>query len=253
MRNPLMTVSGRMNSALLSVAGISEEHKKYLNTGYCCPSCQAANTNLLGSITTSFYAADGHKVPLITGGALRGDTAECPKCGYRWKLYGTSAASPAPDESATEVLEAERSEEVFGEDRRVIDNIRSSSPITRTITFTKEWTRTYEIQSEKTQGAGGEVSFGLKDTAALKLSAEEKLRAAYSASNQSKETCSEQVTCEVQAHTRLTVVVRWKRLWQHGHVLVQRAGQELRIPFRVVVGVTFDQEQIEGSETATSG
>lgn len=246
MRNPLMTVSGRMNSALLSVAGISEEHKRYLTAGYCCPRCNASNTNMLGSITTNFYAADGHKVPLITGGALRGDTAECPKCRYRWKMYGKSDASPMPDETATEVLEAERSEEVFGEDRRVIDNTRSSSPITRGITFTKEWTRTYEIQSEKTQGAGGELSLGLKDTAALKLSAEEKLRTTYSASNQSKETCSEQVTCEVQGRTRLTVVVRWKRLWQHGHILLRRGGDELHVPFRVVVGVTFDQEQIEG-------
>jgi len=243
-----------MNSALLSVAGISEEHKTYLNSGFCCPSCHASNTNMLGSITTAFYAADGRKLPLITGGALRGDTAECPKCRYRWKLYGKSAAAPqTPEETATEVIEAERSEEVFGEDRRVIDNTRSSSPITRAITFTKEWARTYEIQNEKAQGSGGDITLGIKDAAALKLSAEEKLRTAYSASNQTKETCSEQVTCEVGPRTRLTVVVRWKRLWQHGHILLQRTGEEVRVPFRVVVGVTFDQEQIEGSEAATPG
>ena len=59
-------------------------------SGYRCPSCQAANTNLLGALTTNFYAADGRKLAVSwAGGAIRGDTAECPKCGHRWKVYGT--------------------------------------------------------------------------------------------------------------------------------------------------------------------
>ena len=75
-----------------------------------------------------------------------------------------------------EVVETDRSDEMFGEDRRVIDNTRSSASLTRTITFTKEWTRTYEIQTEKAQGSGAEFSLGVKDAAGLKVSSEQKLR-----------------------------------------------------------------------------
>ena len=247
MRNPLMSVSGRFNSALLGAFGISDEHRTYLSSGYRCPSCQAANTNLLGVMTTNFYAADGRKLSLMGGGAIRGDTAECPKCGHRWKVYGTSAAAPPTGDVAMEVVEMDRSEEIFGEDRRVIDNTRSSASLTRTITFTKEWTRTYEIQTEKAQGSGAEFSLGVKDAAVLKVSSEQKLRTTYSVSQETKETCSEQVTCDIAKHTRLTVVVRWKRIWQHGHIRLTREGAEVRIPFRVAVGMTFDQEQIEGA------
>ena len=105
-------------------------------------------------MTTRFYDADGKKLMLIAGGAVRGDTAECPKCGYRWKVYGTApVAGPAAD-VAMEIIETDRSDEMFGEDRRVIDNTRSASSLTRTITFSKEWTRTCEVQSEKAESGG---------------------------------------------------------------------------------------------------
>jgi hypothetical protein len=247
MRNPLMTVSGMMGSTLMSAFGISDEHKKYLSSGYRCPSCNASNTNFLGQMTTRFCDAEGKKLMLIAGGAVRGDTAECPKCGYRWKVYGTApVAGPAAD-LAMEIVETERSDEMFGEDRRVIDNARSSSSLTRTITFSKEWTRTYEVQSEKAEGGGAEFSLGVKDTAGLKVSSEEKLRSAYNVSQETKETCSEQISYNVEAHTKLTVVVRWKRIWQHGYFRVTRGDAELHIPFRVAVGMTFDQEQIDGA------
>jgi hypothetical protein len=235
-----------MSAAVMGAFGISDDHKRYLSSGYRCPSCQGPNTNFGGQLTTKFYSADGKKLMLITGGALRGDTAECPKCGYRWKVYGKTAPAPPTGDTELEVVESDRSDEVFGEDRRVIDNTRSSASLTRTITFTKEWTRTYEVQTEKAEGSGAEFSLGVKEAAGLKVSSEEKLRNAYSVSHETKETCSEQVTCNVEARTRLTVVVRWKRIWQHGYIRLVRQGAEVRIPFRVAVGMTFDQEQIEG-------
>ena len=247
MRNPLTSASGMVNSALMGAFGISEEHKKYLSAGYRCPNCQGANTNLLGALTTHFYNAEGKRLALIAGGAVRGDTAECPKCGYRWKVYGKATVAPPAGDADLEVVESDRSDEVFGEDRRVIDNTRSSGSLTRTITFTKEWTRTYEIQTEKAQGSGAEFTLGVKDVAGIKASSEEKLRNAYSVSHETKETCSEQVSCNVDARTRLTVVVRWKRIWQHGYIRLVRQGTEVRIPFRVAVGMTFGQEQIDGA------
>jgi hypothetical protein len=41
-------------------------------------------------------------------------------------------------------------------------------------------------------------------------------------------------------------VVRWKRIWQHGYIRLVRQAWKCG-SFRVAVGMTFDQEQIEGA------
>src|SRR5271165_7283702 len=131
MQNPLTLVSGKLNSAVMGAFGASEEHKKYLASGYRCPKCAAPNTNIFGTLQTHFYDSDGKRIMLMTGGALRGDTAECPKCLYRWKMYANTPVAPQPGSTDASVVETDRSEEVLGEDRRVIDNARSSSKLTR--------------------------------------------------------------------------------------------------------------------------
>jgi hypothetical protein len=79
----------------------------------------------------------------------------------------------------------------------------------------------------------------------LKLSSEEKVRRANSLSQDTKETCTEEMSCEVAAYKKLTIAVHWKRIWQHGFVHASQKGTPLQIPFRVAVGMTFDQQQID--------
>lgn len=251
MLNKLLAVSGSMSSALQGALGFSEEHRRFTASGWKCPRCDARLVNSLGSMTTNFYAADGHKLSQWAGAGLRADTVECPKCQYRWKLYGNAPAVPPPAAEVAEVVETERGEEFFGEDRRVIDNSRSSATPTRSFSFSKEWSRTFQVEVERAKGDGAELTLGAKDTAALRLSSEEKLRRTYSISQDTKETSTEDVSCQVPAHRKLTIVVRWKRIWQHGFVVVSQNGVPLRIPFRVAVGMTFDQEQIEEGEEST--
>ena len=68
-----------------------------------------------------------------------------------------------------------------------------------------------------------------------------------------KETSTEEVSCQAPAYRKLTVVVRWKRIWQHRIVVAMRDGEPLHIPFRVAVAVTFDQQQIEEDGPAMTG
>lgn len=59
------------------------------------------------------------------------------------------------------------------------------------------------------------------------------------------------MSCQIPAHCKLTVVVRWKRIWQHGYIVATRDGVQLHIPFRVAIGMTFDQQLIqEGGDDA---
>jgi hypothetical protein len=245
MLNKLLTLSGSISSGVLAVFGASDEHRRFLESGYCCQGCGKRLTNILGNLSVNFYTADGRKISLWSGGAVRSDIAECPKCGHRWSTYGKAAPNQPPGSETAEIVETERREEFFGEDRRVIDNLRSSSRPTRTFSFSKEWSRALHIEAERAAKENAGLSLGAKDVAALQISSEEVLRRTYSISEDTKESSTEEISCEVPAHRKLTVIVRWKRIWQHGFVVLTRDDITLRVPFRVAVGVTFDQQQIE--------
>ena len=58
---------------------------------------------------------------------------------------------------------------------------------------------------------------------------------------------TEEVSCQVPARTKTTLVVRWKRIWRDvGLVHTEQDGVRLHIPFRVAVALTFDQQQLDG-------
>jgi hypothetical protein len=250
MLKKLLGISGSVSAALF---GMSEEHRQVLSSGWKCTHCNERLLNVFAAVTANFYATDGRKLSQWVGGGLRADLVECPKCGHRWKMYGDAAAVQPATTEVIEIIETARSEEFFGEDRRVIDNSRNSGTPTRSFSFTKEWSKTFHVEVERAKTGGTELNLGAKDTVALRLSSEEKLRRTYSVSADTKETSTEEVSCQVPAYRKLTVVVRWKRIWQHGIMVGTRDGVPLHVPFRVAVGVTFDQQQIEENGAATAG
>jgi DNA-directed RNA polymerase subunit RPC12/RpoP len=220
---------------------ITDEHRRYYTSGFRCPRCEARLVKP-GWDTAKYLAADGRKLNwLVTHLA---HALECPNCGYRWII------KPSP--RTTEVLdivETGRSEELIGEDRRVIDNSGSSTQVKRNFTISREWSKSFSLDLERATSDGSEMTIGSKDAAVLKLSSEERLRRTYSVSQGAKETVTEEVSCQVPPRTMTTVVVRWKRIWQHGLVHILQGGVKLHIPFRVAVDLTFDQQQIDGEHT----
>ena len=244
---------GATRSALAGVLGISEEHKRFLASEGMCPHCNARLVNTMGMPSVNYCAADGRRLSVWASltGALRAESVECTKCGQRWKMYAASApATPSTANDTLEIVETNQSEEFLREDRRVIDNSGSGTEVTRSITFTKEWTRSYRLDFERAEGGGAELTVGAKDVAGFRLTSEEKLRRTYSVSQDTKEVCSEEVSCRVPARTKLTILVQWKKIWQHGFVQKIGGGAAVRVPFRVAVGMTFDQKQIEDDAKA---
>ena len=250
MLDRILSATGALAAFVPNAVGMSDAYCDFLKRGYRCGQCNARLLNALGLVTAKAYAADGRELASWAGGVLRADTLVCPYCNNRWKVWGQTPAPEPASLAPVTIVETERSEEFFGEDRRVIDNLLSSSTPTRSFRFTKEWTKTLTIELEKLVTSGGTLSLGAKDVAALQLSSEAKLRQAYTVAEQSKETFGEDVTCVAPAHRKLTVIVRWKRIWQHGFIETALAGQPVRLPFRVAVGVTFDQQEIEDEAPA---
>lgn len=205
-------VTGSLASAFGGALGMSEEHRRFVASGGLCGQCGARLTKPLGGWSANFYDAEQRKLSNWTGGGIRAETVECPKCNHRWKMYGDAPALQPAGASMIEVLETTRSEEFLGEDRRVIDNSKSSGTPSRSFSFGKEWSKTFHVEMERARSDGAELTMGSKDAAGLRLSSEEKLRRTYAVSEDTKETTTETVTCEVPAWRKLTVVVRWKRI-----------------------------------------
>jgi hypothetical protein len=196
----------------------------------------------------SFAAIAGERIDLVTTLSWSG----------RPKVWRPSLQpSPSPPDKAvasasqmkliTEaVMEGPRYEVPLGDEERTIDNSMSASTTTRVVRLTREWARTCVVDIEHITMARGsaQVGFSVLD---FKAEAERSLTKKYSLSTEERETFMEEVTLNIAAHTRSKIVFSWKQIRQKGVVQVVGTGFESRIPYEVVVGVTFDQQQIDVS------
>lgn len=146
------------------------------------------------------------------------------------------------------IVETKRVEEPLGEDVRDIDNSQSVVEIQRKVRVSREWSQTYVLERESTTKAGGELSLQGAWILDARASAERAIRKRYELTVEDRQTYSEELTIEVPARTKVRVVLQWKQLWQCGVVLVRNGndGTEVQVPYRVCIGPTFDQRQVDG-------
>lgn len=117
--------------------------------------------------------------------------------------------------------------------------------------LTREWTRTSAVDLEHATATRGSAGIGIR-ILDLKAAAERTLSKTYSLSTGERETFEEEATLNVAPHTRRKVIFSWKEIRQKGVVQLVSGDSHVRIPYEVVVGVTFDQQQIDGTRrTAT--
>jgi len=225
----------------------SDEHKKFLSSGMICSKC---GTRLVLTTSLNYYSADGKQIPVWKGLGYReyfAEFIECTTCYHRWKILDTSKQISQEElEVLAKILETDRLEENIGVDHRVIDNSMSSTKLTRRFSVSKEWAKSYTVEYEKVQVAGIDFNIGISEAVSVKAVSEETIKRKYFLSNETKEICSEEVEIEVPAFTKLSVIFKWKRIIQRGFILVRNQNNiEVKIPFQVIVGVTFDQRHVD--------
>lgn len=210
-----------------------------------CPSCHASLGRLVAR--EKYFTSTGEPLSLfnpLTGLRLLTDRSgfvQCPDCKYTWPIFATQAVVPSTGMD-TQILETVRSEESIGTEERVVDNSRSATSLRRSFTINKEWSREVQIENEVTGG----VSVGVPVPVVNLVNIEAQLRRKYLERRQEKEVFTEEVVLEIPPHTKTRVVFSWKRLWQHGQVRVLRGDQVASSTlYRIAVGVTFDQSQID--------
>lgn len=141
------------------------------------------------------------------------------------------------------VTETHRTEEPIGQETRILDNLGNAEPTSRTIRVSREWSRTLEVGSSAATTMKGQLSAKLP--LEITASVEKTLQQTYRLQDTLTQTVSEEVVVRVPGHTRLSLVFDWKQIVQHG---VVRQG-DVEVPFRLVVGVTFDQTQVSSTQT----
>ena len=151
----------------------------------------------------------------------------------------TQSAAPLAAQ-VLDVTEIHRSEEPIGTETRRIDNTAGASRLTRTMRVTREWSRTVSLDLNASHGTSVGEQIG-PNWLELRTNVEQTLSRTYTASAGRREEFAEEIGVEVEPGTALTIVLAWKQLWQHGRVRVLSQGRQVDVPFRVAVGITFDQ------------
>lgn len=218
--------------------GWSKEYSKFKLTGFC-PSCGKMSWRM------PIFEADGKERHLIPPWKIDESMyAQCFKCNARFPVL---AKSVEPQDSTEFQLinfsETSRTEEPIGEDKRLIDNSASSIRVTRRFLISKEWSRLYTIDYEKSKATSQGISVDFLSLGNITSSIENSLKVQYAVNKGEKLTYSEEVIVEIPANTRVSISFQWKRLWQKGNVLISYSGKTFSIPFCIVVGLTFDQSQ----------
>lgn len=212
---------------------------------YLCPKCH--KFLLLGLGSLRYFDSAGNQLPFSSVQGTRRDiTAQCPKCLATLPVWrNDSALKPTSAWTVQAVVETERFEEPIGNDERVIDASKTSAAVARNLTFTKEWSRSLTIESEKTNTHSVAAGLGF-DSISIRSTAEAAVRNRYEVSTTDHEAHTEEMSINVPAGTRQRIILHWKRVWQRGIVqLVDKSGRQLDVPFNIAVDVTFDQEVID--------
>lgn len=151
---------------------------------------------------------------------------------------GKPAAPPAVQ--VLGITELHRSEEPIGTENLRIGDASGAARLTRTMRVTREWSRTVNLETDDTHGSSAAGVVG-PAWLSLRRTVEQSLSRTYTISEGRREEFAEELSVEVEPGAAVTVVLDWKRLWQHGVVHALFEGRQIEIPFCVAIGITFDQ------------
>ncbi len=176
---------------------------------------------------------------------------ECPDCKHRWPLFKDGTVEDKGKISTSySILELQRSEEILGVEARTVDNSRSRTAVKRAFNVSKEWLREISIEKQNSSSVHAGVEMGVDiagvDLGSVNLGAKTAIMERYTSTEERRHIYSEEVSVEVPPLAKTRIEFTWKRLWQHGKVVQNlQNGTQVETPFRVVVGVTFDQAQVD--------
>ena len=168
-----------------------------------------------------------------------------------WEWFWSSAAKPQLAVwKLAEIRKAGRTEQPIGSDSKVLDNSRSDGSLKRSLEVTREWSYQYSVDHEQARKVVDTKTLQIKDGPSKTLSIENALRQKYSYSENARQTYKENVEVDVPARRKITIYFHWKNILETGViVLTNQYTETVDVPYSIVTGVTFDQENIDSTFT----
>ena len=148
-----------------------------------------------------------------------------------------------------EVVETTRTEKRIGDESRIIDNSSArNSSITRTVTVSKQWRQTYEMDYEKAHSLTTGQSVQADKYVTYTQQIEDSFRQRYAISLEETRTFEDTIAIEVKPGRVVTLYISWKKIIQLGYAKVfniHNPSEIIQIPFSVVVDLAFDLKSHE--------
>lgn len=142
------------------------------------------------------------------------------------------------------VFESGRSVNRLGTEERRIDNSSGVGDVRRTITVTKRWIQSCRVEHERTQVNGLSAELKMLNLVTLGAQADSTIRKNYAVSSDVEQTFEETIDLNVPKGASMVLRMEWKQIVQYGWVRFRnQCGEFVDLPFRVDVGLTFDQGQ----------
>jgi hypothetical protein len=245
------------------VFGYSKEQSKFSRYGRC-PLCKAF------PILPIYTKPDGTVISRLTLLPMmdRSALARCSRCNGQWPVFkqgvvpatapasaalvAAPSAPPAPLEPAAprevQIVETERTVEDHYVELMELDNLRGTTPLAREVTINEKWTEAYVVEAERARTLSGGGELGLGRIATLKASAEQAVTRKYSASQTMERTYTDRITIEVPARTKRVVSFIYRRVWQHGVIVVGTDDSQVEIPFKAAVDLNLDLAQEDSTD-----
>jgi len=234
----------------LNPLGFSSETLRYQRTGRC-----PKGHFIIPPFRSLTYTANGKKLnglmplPIMPRSAM----AECPVGHETWAVFASHSASrsaspsvqPSPQALPLTVLETDRSEDDWYVERRSFDNARGTSDFSTTIAISRSWKQTLDLDKEVTNTTLGKLGLKVAEVIDAGVSVEQAVRRRFSVSDEREEAYTTTLEVKVPVATKRTIELQWKRVWQHGFVVVQGASSAEQIPFKVLVDIRFDTTTLD--------
>jgi hypothetical protein len=128
----------------------------------------------------------------------------------------------------------------------VYDNRASSIGISPSLLARKTWRQKVEVNLEKLDTQSQKAAAGLSEgpvKASFEQAIKKSIRQAYTRSNETERTYEQTLNFNVPAGKRLTVLLKWKQIWQDGLIkLALTDRQVVNVPFSIALEVAYDLE-----------
>jgi hypothetical protein len=134
----------------------------------------------------------------------------------------------------------------IGTTTQVYDNRASSINISHNLIARKIWRQTVEVNLEELTAGSLKANVGLAVgpfKAGLEAEIQNSIKQTYKNSHEAEKTFEQNLSFDVPAGVMLTVLLKWKQIWQDGEMkLAFTNGNVALIPFSQAVEVSYDLE-----------